>query len=461
MNYFAPLQKLAQASLGYKSLQNDFFYVNQAAIDTYGIEPFYLQKINIFREIDGGKYLQNPPQSTWLFLCRKKESDLRGTGALRYIHAMSERPAAEKKQKQSGKATTIREVLEAQSGGLWYAPKAKPHAAHLWVRKAFNTTYAPFIFKKARVLDQRCNYIEPLDSKSISWELLGAVLTSSLFAYAVEINGSVSMGAGALEAPTTKLRGYPVFDLKLLAKKEKEQLIKLGRAVWGAEKPIDWGANGTMPGAKLRKLDEWLLKYSDSKLTADEIYADLKATCIARIIVAQDKVRTTSKQKSDNVTSVANGIAEHFNRLLNARQFPDDFSKPSTDNLGIYANRKSLRQIKIHTFFEKSEITFVGEGGKILLEGSYDAAVAEVIVRAVLLGRENFSVPAQQKDAQSILAEFFVWYEKFQSHLNKALDESAVGTGYEESVRSKVYEILKVHPAVGDRTLSSSINCIF
>jgi hypothetical protein len=457
MNFFVPLQKIAQASLGYKSLQNDFFYVNQAVIDTYGIEQDYLQPITLFKEMDGKKYLQNPSQTTWLFSCRKKESDLRGTGALRYIHAMSERPAAEKKQKQSGKANTMREVLEAQSGGLWYTPKAKPHAANLWVRKAFDTVYAPFVFKRARVVDQRCNLIQPKDEPGVSWELLGAVLTSSLFAYSVEINGSVSMGAGALEAPTTKLRGYPVFDVESLSKKEKSELIKLGNAVWKAEKPVDWGADGILPGAKLLALDKWLLVRAGGKLTADEIYADLRSACVARIVVAQDKVRTSTKQKSDNVGSVAKGIAENFDRLMNSRRFPEDFAKSNADNLGVSINLKHLRQIKIQNFFEKAEITFVGEGDKILLEGSYDAAVAEVIVRAVLLGRENFSVPAQQNVAQVVIADFFAWFDKFQSLLNKALDESAVGTGYEESVRNKVYELLKIHPAVGERILPPTI----
>jgi hypothetical protein len=37
--------------------------------------------------------------------------------------------------------------------------------------------------------------------------------TTSIFAYSLEINGAASMGAGALEAPTTKLRDYPVLDV--------------------------------------------------------------------------------------------------------------------------------------------------------------------------------------------------------------------------------------------------------
>jgi hypothetical protein len=266
------------------------------------------------------------------------------------------------------------------------------------------------------------------------------------------------MGAGALEAPTTKLRGYPIFDVEALSKKEKATLVKLGNAVWKNEKPVAWGVDGMLPGAKLRMLDQWLLARTDSKLTPDEIYTDLQATCRARIVVAQDKVRKTTKKNSDNMGSVAKGIAANFDRLLNSKRFPEDFMKSSADNLGVSVNLKHLRQIRIQTFFEKSEITLVGDGGKILLEGSYDAPVAEVIVRAVLLGCENFSVPVQPKAAQMVVAEFFVWFDKFQSHLNKSLEESAVGTGYEESVRNAVFDFLKIHPAVGIRMLPPIIN---
>ena len=205
MNHFVPLSDLAKVSLGYKSLQNDFFYVNEATVATYKIERRFLRQITLFRDLQGFSYLQKPPATTWLFLCREEEPDLRGTGALRYIHAMSERPAAEKKQ--SGRPKTIREVLEAQSGGLWYAPKATPHAANIWLRKAFNTVYAPFVFKGARVLDQRCNYIRPI--RPVTWEILAAVLTSTIFAYGLEVNGSASMGAGATRGPNLQAALIP------------------------------------------------------------------------------------------------------------------------------------------------------------------------------------------------------------------------------------------------------------
>lgn len=454
MNHFVPLSDIARISLGYKSLQNDFFYVNKATVATYKLEPRFLRQITLFKGLRGDSYLQNPPPASWLFLCREEEPDLRGTGALRYIHAMSERPAAEKKQ--SGSPKTIREVLQAQSGGLWYAPKAKPHSANIWLRKAFNTVYAPFIFNKPRVLDQRCNYIQPIHP--LSWEILSAVLTSTIFAYGLEINGSASMGAGALEAPTSKLRSYPVFDPRPQSPQDKKALLKLAASVWSAEKPPDWAAEGTQPGPKLRALDEWLLTQTGTNIKADQLYSDLRATCAARIAVAHDKVTTTKKQKIDSVATVARGIAVPIAHILNSRQFPEDFATPS-DTIPVHVSRGALRQIKIHSFFDTAELTLTGDGGQVLLEGNYNASVAEAIARAVLLGRQAFQVPAKREAAQACLSAFLTWFRQLRVRLDEAIAESALGTGYEDQLRAQVYQTLRIHPLVGDPILPGLINC--
>ena len=224
---FTELGKIATVSLGYKSLQNNFFYVNKATIDTYGIEKKFLIPMLMLKDLNASEFEQSPKPSLWLFACREKRGDLRGSGAWRYIEAMADRSAAEKKQ--TGKNQTIREALEAQSGGLWYSHKAKPSFHHIWLRKALNTIYAPFLFDKASLVDQRLNSISP--DEGIDWKELGAALTSSIFAYSLEINGAASMGAGALEAPTKKLRDYPVFNVSKLKPAARKKLASLAEDV--------------------------------------------------------------------------------------------------------------------------------------------------------------------------------------------------------------------------------------
>ena len=453
MTSFTTLDQIAKVSLGYKSLQNDFYYVNKATIDSYGIENRFLQPMILLSELNGGAYIQTPTASTWVFICREKEADLRGTGALRYIHARSEAPAAERKQ--SGAPKTIRQVLEAQGGGLWYAPKAQPRPARIWLRKAFDTVFAPYVFAKERLVDQRCNYLEPL--LGLSSELVGAVLTSTVFAYALEINGSASMGAGALEAPTTKLRRYPVFDPRNLTTVQQAQLVKLAEAVWSAEAPVNWALNKGGPGAKLRALDAWILARAKTEIKLDQLYSDLRAACQARVTVAKDKTKTKKKQKTESISSVAQGIANTLTPAMNLRQFPDDFINGGA-TIAVHIERSMLRRISLSPLMNMADVTLSGEGGRELFKGNYPLPVAEAVVRSVLLGRESFSLPTERKDAEKAVADFLTWFDDMRQRVNEAITESALGTGYEDVLRAQVYQRLGIHPAAGERVLPAVIN---
>jgi hypothetical protein len=448
-----PLGDIAQVSLGYKSLQNDFFYLNQATIDTFKIEADYLQPIARFKDLDAKSFRQDIENRTFLFHCRKDDGDLRGTGALRYVRTMAAHSANQKKQ--SGKVISIREALEAQGGGLWYAPKATPHAARLWLRKAFNGLYAPFVFANPTVVDQRCNYLDP--KEGIGWELLGAVLTSTIFAFSLEINGSVSMGAGALEAPTTKLRMYPVFDPRTLTSSEKKELVTRARAVWRDERPLDWLA-GPQPGPNLQALDSWLLDRADSGVTIRALYADLGEACRARIAVAQDKARAAKKRDVDNLTSVADGIADLVRQHLNARQFPDNFLAEDTPTQPFTVDRKLLRHIRLLPLLDQSTLTLTTATGKALIDRTFSKPVAEAVVRAVLMGRSSFDIPTDRTAAEEAVSTFLAWFDGIRRRLQSAISESAFGTGYEDRLAAAVYGRLGIDPLAGAPTLPAEIN---
>jgi SAM-dependent methyltransferase len=278
---FVPLHAIAHVALGYKSLQNDFYYLDAAALARHPIEPRYLRPIYRLADLDAARYLQTHPAPLKLFHCRDPEPTLKNTRALDYIHTMADRPAA--RRKQSAGARTIRDVLTAQGGGLWYAPKARPHPAHIWLRKAVDGTFAPLLFQDPAVVDQRCNSVTP--EADLEWPLLAAVLTSSLFALAVEVLGSASLGAGALEATTLGLRDVPVLDPRRLATRGRAELLTLARAAW-TEPPHDWRAAAT-PGPHLHALDAWLLTRAAVDLSAARLHTDLHATCRARIALAR------------------------------------------------------------------------------------------------------------------------------------------------------------------------------
>ncbi len=149
------LDQIARVSLGFKSLQNRFFYVSRETIEKFGIERTYLKQIFQLGDLEADKYRQTKKASLRVFYCKEKEQDLHGTGALRYIRAMEKLPAAEKKQ--TGKKQTIKAALQAQTsaGGTWYMPKAQLHQMNIWLRKAFNSVYSPLIFETPAAVDQR------------------------------------------------------------------------------------------------------------------------------------------------------------------------------------------------------------------------------------------------------------------------------------------------------------------
>jgi hypothetical protein len=188
------------------------------------------------------------------------------------------------------------------------------------------------------------------------------------------------------------------------------------------------------------------------------LYADLAAACAARIAIARDKVRTIKKRETDNLTSVANGIAEQVRQLLNGRQFPDDFIPESTTTTPFTVDRKSLRHIRLLPFLDQSTLTLTTETGKTLLNQTYSKVVAEALVRAILMGRSSFAIPTGRKAAEEAVASFLAWFDDIRRRLQVAINESAFGTGYEDRLTAEVYRRLGIDRLAGERTLPAEIN---
>jgi hypothetical protein len=451
---FTELGKIATVKLGYKSLQNNFFYVNKATIDTYGIERKFLVPMLVLRDLDISKFVQTANPTLWLFSCREKLADLRGTGAFRYIEAMADRSASDKKQ--SGKNLTIREALKAQSGGVWYAPKARPNHHHIWVRKAIGAVYAPFLFEKAALVDQRLNSISP--TEGIEWKELAAALTSSLFAYSLEINGAASMGAGALEAPTTKLRDYPILDVAKLAPAQRRILISLAESVWNSEMPLDWSSDNWRVGSKLRALDEWIIHTVGRAVSIDRMYEDIRATCRSRIAVAEDKKRKTKKRQVDSIRNVAESIVQAIKPKLQTKQFPEDFSDGVKLDLPLIFDRNNLKEITIGRLLDSYDIQVRTRSGSSAYEATHPRPVAEAIIRALLWGRSQFSISTDRSAMDRAVEKFLVWVSQIEKEIDTAVTESALGTGYENLLKEEVYSLLGIHRLSGAKMLPAQIN---
>jgi enamine deaminase RidA (YjgF/YER057c/UK114 family) len=433
--------EIATVGLGFKSLQNQFFYLTKQQIQQYGVEKEFLKPIFKLADLSNSEYLQKPKASQWLFYCNENEKDLGGTGALKYIRAMKDMRATERKQ-SSGKQHTIAEVLKAQSGGLWYGPKAIPHAAHTWLRKAFNTNFSPFIFEKAAALDQRCNFVRP--KGDLDWKLVAAVVTSSLFALSVESYGSAAMGAGALELATKKLPEIRVPDIRNLSAAEKDQVVSLVDSVWKEQSPVEWTTEKQAIKA-LQELDTFLLALVGAEIPLIQIYADINDVVRSRIFVARDKEQTTKSHQRVDIAAVARSIAESVQTMLDSKRFPDDFYDGGSPGIVFdFTNSKSLEVECAPMLGEAVVDVRNGVSDEVLLSEQYPTPVAQVIVRALLLGRRRFVVPNDAATAEEALANFDKWLPTILERVEDSAKMSSLGTRYEQQVLTACFRALKL-----------------
>jgi len=442
-----PLSELAVVRLGFKSLQNAFFYVTPETVADYKIEDRYLRPIKMLKELDTAAYLQAGEGAFRLFHCAAAEGDLRGTGALRYIRAMARRPATQKKQ-SAARAQTIQEALRAQGGPVWYAPKAVAHKSHVWLRKAIDAVYAPFLFDKAAALDQRCNGVVP--RSNLPWELVAAALTTTLFSLALECQGAASLGAGALEVPTRSLREVPVVDVRGLTASEAADLVRLAWAVWERERPADWRRE---PGRNLRELDGWVLQRMGGQVRVEQLYDDLARTCAARLRLASDKTAKVRKALQVDIGSVAEALAGPLAPLMEGRQYPEAFFGAGERRTQFrFPSRRALTVVASPMMDRTALLVRIDEG-EILVDRMYARDVATVVVTALLLGRREFDVPEDPCVAARVIEASRVWLANMVSRVDEACRSTSLGTRYEEQVREQAMRVLHLHPALSQPDL--------
>lgn len=435
------LGDLADIGLGYKSLQNDFFYVSPETIATYGIEERFLHPIFKMKDFDGARYLQSPAPSLFVFTCRDDEVDLKGTGALKYIRVMAGRSANSKKQAAGGE--TISQALGKQGGKHWYAPKAARNPSRIWMRKAFGGVFAPFICEEPIVADQRCNFCLP--KPGLTSDELAALLTSSVLAYSIEVNGSISMGAGVLEAPTSKIRDYPAPDVAEWSAKDRTELCKLARKVWMQELPVDW-VTGQRPGPHLSELDEFVLNRMPGEVTVSDLHRDLASTAQARVRLATGKTGTQAKKKAESLQSVSKAVVAAVRGVLEVKPYPEGFFGDSEPRDGFDSVGRRVTSIDVYPMMGETDLVIGLENELEPIRLSLADPVAQVITRALLLGRTRFEFPTERSTAQAVVSTSETWLRDLAIRLEEAVSFSAAGSGYEESVKREALGILGIHP---------------
>jgi hypothetical protein len=268
----------------------------------------------------------------------------------------------------------------------------------------------------------------------MDWRLIAAILTSSLFALSAESYGNATMGAGALEIATKKVPELRVVDVRTLTATEKQTLIALAEEAWDKSPAMDWGTREE-PDAPLKALDSWLLKACEVKLPLSKVYADIVATVRSRVMVARDKDETTKSHQRIDVAAVATSIADIVRVISDSKQFPEAFYEPGTPTIPFdFSGAKSL-ELDCIPILHEAVVTVRNAGSdEQLLNAQYPRSVAQVIVKALLLGRRQFTAPESPSAAEQALQTFDTWMPSIMDKLEESVRASAVGTRYEQQV---------------------------
>lgn len=428
-----------EVALGYKSLMNDFFYLDQQTIDDWSIEGRFLKPILRLSDLDSTAYMQPTSGEIKLFYCTVEPGDLRGTGAGRYIDWAARQETGAKKQ--SGAPVTWEEALGKQGGKYWWRPKAALKPTKLALRKGIDVYHAPFIFPKPVDVDQRLYTLKP--KESVDEGLATAFLCSSLFALALEVNGDLGLGAGVLTLGVRSLIDLPCPDLG--EDIEAAPLTDLAQALDALLKTRPPSALDVHPGSAVEQLDTELMKILGlSHLAVEGVRSEVARLTASRRLLASERRSFKIASAELDVKEVAENVYEKLRAWHSGRQFPEDFQ--STEDL-MHITLPNV-PLTVETFVMMGGCDFkvlqADQSHKVLLSASYDDSVAEMILRALQMGRHDFNVVPTHERAIAALDEFENFMEELQLRLDTAIAETGVGARWEGEIRRRVLDEAKL-----------------
>jgi hypothetical protein len=428
-----------EVALGYKTLMNDFFYLDQDTINIWKIEEKFLRPILRLADLDSTAYRQPASGKIKLFYCTVEQGDLRGTGAGKYIDWAERQETGAKKQ--SGARMTWREALEKQGGAYWWRPKAALKPTKIALRKAIDVLHAPFIFSAPVNVDQRLYAVKP--KESVDEGLSTAYLCSSLFALALEVNADLGLGAGVLTLGVRSLIDLPCPDLgKSLEPKALAALAKALEALLETAPP---SALEVRTGSAMRQLDiELMAILGFSDLKVNDVRSEVARLTASRKLLASERSSLALASANLDVQAVADSIFEKLKPWLSGRRFPEDFQSKedlvhvTMPNVPLSADTMvMLGQCEL-------KILQADQSRKVLFSASYDSAVAELILRSLQMGRRDFHVVATHERALAALDQLEDYLDELQLRLDSAISETGIGPRWEGEIRRRVLDQAKL-----------------
>lgn len=435
------LGDFARIDLGFKSLLNDFYYVDGSTAATHKIEPEYLLPIFMLADLDPARYTQYSEPRRWLFSCDRELPDLEHTGAGSYVAWGADQAVVPRKQADAAKKHTWSTAPALEGQRRWYSHAWLARSTRIAIRKGIDTVYAPFLFEAPVLVDKRLYIISPLPG--VDEEVLVAYLCSSFFPLALETDAELGLGAGVLTLGTHLLRSVPALPLRQISADPTQaatvvsaaKSLQAGRPPSAAEFPGD---------PHLRLLDEaFLTAIGQSEKRAVELEEQVAALALARTAKGRSRQSVSRATRTADVGSVAEGVAARLQPWMQSRQFPEGFVSESTDARTFTLPRGDLKVTTLR-FMDRCSVRVETGSASVVMETDMDLREAELFVRCLLLGRRAFTMPIGSEETDRLLTVLDSLEAQLGVELERAVFESTAGARYADVVRAEALRRLGV-----------------
>ncbi|MEM0143193.1 MAG: N-6 DNA methylase [Candidatus Parvarchaeum sp.] len=224
------LGDIANITVGYVTLANDFFVIFKEQAEKYGIETEYLRPaITKARNL---KYLDTRMEDadSYLLFVNKDKRDLKGTNVLKYIETAEQKNVEITRGSTKGQIVTGYQNKPAlkSKGDNWYKLMDKGYSQIIIPKFVWDRWYASLNTDGVYINDT----FYAVDPKDFSFKIpLFLILNSTLFEFLIELLGKTMLGEGVLEVRSHILNVMPILNLNKIPKSTLSQLEIIAKKI--------------------------------------------------------------------------------------------------------------------------------------------------------------------------------------------------------------------------------------
>jgi len=318
----ALLRDIAPPARGGTTRINEFFHVDSATIDQWGIDAEFCLPLIKSPGETSTILIEQSLLELKVFVCRKSKDELRKSkqlGTLAYIEWGEQQKYITGVQR--GMKWPDGPWVQDRKPG-WYAlPESETHQSCLFFTQAYGDRHIQRYCRTPLIADARLYYLSPVQENN---EIVSAVLNCSMMALFTEIAGRVSMGDGALELKVEDARDYLLVpDIRRFTPQHQQQILDafeplLHRSIGSVFEEVRQADRQALDSAVLIALGlnpaEWL----------QPLYNGLTTLTRERTELGKKRNQT---RKGRRQRAAGRVLEEVLDELLpdGPRTFPDDF----------------------------------------------------------------------------------------------------------------------------------------